>query len=272
MSIQYQRQTIGVEKKRGFLYVPVIGQKYMPATTGKFRVLLSGEKETRQLSYNADYKRVFGLTAWYKKNKIAAGSLLNIELDDDLMKVSVASAAPQPETEREETENAIDLSGLSSIAKGNIVEDRIKELVLLYGQGLLNVYKPVIDDRGIDLIVMRDGVFMPIFLQVKSRFNASKKESLLIEVGDNTFTAHHSYYILGASFNPATLELDDKLLLIPSADFELKATPIKDYNKKRVTVSLKKDAKGLWSEYLISKTTLVEALMDKFEEMAKYLK
>ena len=119
---------------------------------------------------------------------------------------------------------------------------------------------------------MRDGIFSPIFLQVKSRFNASKKESLLIDVGDNTFTAHHTYYVLGASFNPATLELDDKMLLIPSADFEKLATPLKGYNKKRVTVSLKNDAKGLWTKYLISKSTLVDTLMEKFEEMSRYLK
>ena len=82
------------------------------------------------------------------------------------------------------------------MSKGNIVEDRIKELIILYGQGLLNVYKPVVDNRGIDLIVIREGVFMPIFLQVKSRFNAAEKETLLIDVNDKTFNPHHSFYIV----------------------------------------------------------------------------
>jgi len=176
------------------------------------------------------------------------------------------------ESREDETERLIDLSGLSSMSKGNIVEDRIKELIVLYGQGLLNVYKPVVDNRGIDLIVMREGVFMPIFLQVKSRFNALAKEMLLIDVSDKTFNPHHSFYIAGASFNPSTLELDNKLLFIPSKIFEEKATHIKEYNKKRVTVSLRSNSKSQWTKYLISKSELVDALFEKFEEMSQYLR
>ena len=39
MTVKYQRQIIGVEKKLGFLYVP-----YMPTINGKFSVELEGEK------------------------------------------------------------------------------------------------------------------------------------------------------------------------------------------------------------------------------------
>jgi hypothetical protein len=266
---KYKRAIIGVEKKLGFLYVPSIGQELMPAETAKISVLLEGE-EQQSLTYNKDHKRVYGLTSWYKKNKIEVGTVLNIELTEKLMRIFIANDSTIKITEQ--NENIIDLTGLSSSAKGNIVEDRIKELVLLYGQGLLNVYKPVIDNKGIDLIVMRDGVFSPIFLQVKSRFNANKRENLLIEVSDKTFTSHESFYVIGASFNPITLELDNKMLLIPSKVFEQKATPLKDYNKKRVSVSLKKDSKALWTNSFIDKSELVEKLMEKFEEMAKYIK
>ena len=44
MTVKYQRQIIGVEKKLGFLYVPSAGQKYMPTINGKFSVELEGEK------------------------------------------------------------------------------------------------------------------------------------------------------------------------------------------------------------------------------------
>lgn len=271
--IKYQRQIIGVEKKLGFLYVPAQGQEYMPKQTGKFFVLLEGDKTPVQLSYNADHKRIFGLTAWYNKYNVTAGTLLNIDLDAALMKVSIASAINQPDNE-EKSKILIDISGLSSGTKGNIVEDRIKELILLYGQGLLNVYKPVVDNRGIDLIVMRDGVFMPIFLQVKSRFNAVKNGSLLIDVGDNTFSIHHSFYIVGAAFNPSTLELEDKLLLVPSKEYSdnSNAITVKGRKKRRMTVSMKENTKAQGAKYFIKKSELVEKLMEKFEEMEKYIK
>ena len=51
--------------------------------------------------------------------------------------------------------------------KGNIGEDEAKEIILKYSQGLLNVYKPVIDDRGIDLIVLKEKLYTPVYLQVK---------------------------------------------------------------------------------------------------------
>ena len=268
--MEYQRRVIAVERRLGFLYVPAIGQVYMPRQTGKIEVKLEGEKQLKQLNYNADHKRIFGLTEWYKKAKVEVEAILNIKIEGNTITISVAKDSSQTETSIEKSKNLIDISGLSPVAKGNIVEDRIKELILLYGQGLMNVYKPVIDN-GIDLIVMRDGVFTPIFIQVKSRFNAAKNENLLIEISDNTFTAHHSFYVLGASFNPATLELDDKILLIPSRDFEAKTKVTKDYNKRRVSVSLKERTKAQWAGYLISKTKLVEELLQKFDEMAKYI-
>jgi hypothetical protein len=274
MSIKYQRQTIGVEKKLGFLYVPAQGQEYMPKKNGEFSILLQGERKPIKLRYNADHKRIFGLAAWYNKFNVKAGTILNIELDNSLMKLSIASVTEQPDDEEEESEKLIDISGLSSGIKGNIVEDRIKELILLYGQGLLNVYKPVVDNRGIDLIVMRNGVFMPIFLQVKSRFNAVKNGSLLIDVGDNTFSIHHTFYIVGAAFNPATLELEDKLLFVPSKEYAENSNIMSTNGRKfrRMAVSLKKDTKAYGAKYFVRKSELVEKLMEKFEEMEKYLK
>lgn len=270
--IKYQRKIIGVERKLGFLYIPSQAQSLMPNENGRVQIQLLGEK-IAEFNYNSDSKRVFGLTAWYKKNKVVAGTILDIKVSKSLLIVRIAQNEVEfADSIENDSGDIVDITGLSSVAKGNIVEDRIKELILLYGQGLLNVYKPVVDNKGIDLIVMRDGVFSPIFLQVKSRFNANKNENLLIDVNDKTFTSHESFYVVGASFNPKTLELDNKLLLIPSKEFEQKATPIKGYSKKRVSVSLKKNSKAHWTNSFIDKSELVEKLMEKFEEMAKYIK
>ncbi len=271
--IKYQRKVIGVEKKLGFLYIPAQGQEFMPTSTSKVSVILDGLSKPAELSYNAVHKRVFGLTSWYQKNKVEVGTVLDIELTNLQLKISVAKAN-ETELEDDDESELIDLSGLSSGAKGNIIEDRIKELILLYGQGLLNVYKPVVDNRGIDLVVMKNGFFYPIFIQVKSRFNAVKKESILIDVGENTFSVHNSFYIVGAAFNPSTLELEDRLLFVPSKDYDAHSIIVtaKGKRKKRMTVSLKDNTKAKGAKFFIKKSELVEKLMEKFEEMDKYYK
>jgi len=71
---KYKRAIIGVEKKLGFLYVPSIGQELMPSETTNIPVLLDGEKQ-QLFKYNKDHKRVYGLTSWYKKNKIEVGTV-----------------------------------------------------------------------------------------------------------------------------------------------------------------------------------------------------
>ena len=278
MSVKYKRQIIEVEKRLGFMYVPAQGQEYMPKENTKFSVLLKGEDQPKQLSYNAEHKRLFGLTAWYKANKIDTGSVLDIELDSQLMKVNLTSAdepiVADDEEEDEQEHSSLDISGLSSTAKGNIIEDRIKELIILYGQGILNVYKPVIDNGGIDLIVLKNGVFQPIYIQVKSRFNVDETEQMVLTVSGNTFKPHHSFYVLGVSFNPQSLEVDDKLLFTPSYDVDTMGIRIKHKNKEniRIVASYKDQSKSQWSKFFIRKNELVTKLLEKFYEIEKYIK
>jgi len=156
-SIKYQRKIIAVEKKLGFLYIPAQGQEFIPAHTTKVSVLLDGTAKTTELSYNADHKRIFGLTNWYNKNSVTAGTIIGVKLSKEHIKPSVAKSEIVIADTEDETD-LIDLFGLSSGAKGNVFEDRIKELILLYGKGLLNVYKAVVDNRGIDLVVMKNGL------------------------------------------------------------------------------------------------------------------
>jgi len=270
--MKYKRKVIDVERRLGFLYVPAVAQEFMPSKKSQVNVLLEGGNETKSLSYNSKDKRIYGLTKWYKNHGIHAGNVLNIEIENSLLKVNIEQRDKKVTNHDQVSDEFIDLSGLSSTSKGNIVEDRIKELIILYGQGLLNVYRPVVDNRGIDIIVMRNGVFTPIFLQVKSRFNASKKKQLLFDVNDKTFNPHHSFYIVGVSFNPSTLEIDENILFIPSTDFNDAATSIKSSNKKRVIVSLKSNSMGKWTEFLIPKSDLVNKLLEKFAEISTYIK
>jgi len=167
----------------------------------------------------------------------------------------------------------LDISGLSSQAKGDIVEDRIKELIVLQGQGLLSVYKPVTDTQGIDLIVTKVGLYQPIFLKVKSRYNVQKRGYFLMDVSKKTFNPHHSYFVLGAYFNPQKIEIDDFLLLVPSEEVA-KTNSVKSNQGERYRVMnyLNPDSKGKWANYLVKKTDLANKLIEKFEEMGRYIK
>lgn len=273
-AITYQRKIIGVEKNLGFLYVPAEARALMPSETGIIVVQLAGEGKQKELSYNADYNRIFGLTNWYKKNTVQVGSLLTVVVSEEKVSVSIAKESIIEESIEipEPTEASIDISGLSSQAKGNIGEDRVKEIILLYSQGLFNVYKPVIDNRGIDLIILKEGIFLPIYLQVKTRYNVSKNDQLTLTISGNTFKSHHAFYIVGISFNPTTFEVDDKILLLPSKDLVELGIQLNHKNSLRVSASYTDKTKSKFARFFVSKEEFVEKLMEKFEAMSELIK
>jgi hypothetical protein len=264
------RRLIEVEIKLGFLHIPASGIEMMPAENQQLPVTMPDGSAS--LRYNAQYKRLFGLTKWYKKQGVKVGDEVLIEKDGSNYSIKFPPKKQHSEPESE-AETLIDLSGLSSQAKGDIVENRVKELIVLQGQGLLSVYRPVTDTHGIDLIVTKTGLFQPIFLQVKSRYNVQKHGYFLMDISKKTFDPHHSYYVLGAYFNPEKLEIDDLLLLVPSEEIaKLKPFETKIGPRYRVTNSLKVESQGKWAKYLIKKTDLASKLIEKFEEMGRYIK
>jgi len=275
----FSRKLIEVEIRLGFLSVPSKGTELMPEEKTKVDVLLDDEEKSLFLSYNPDHKRLFGLTGWYKKNKAKPKDeviLRMVKETPPTYKLSFKKAEPAEDlrTQEKAARELIDLSGLSSTSKGDIVEDRIKELVLLYGQGLLSVYKPVSDTEGIDLIIVKSGIFQPIFLQVKSRFNLQKNRTIITDISLKTFNPHHSYYVVIAYFNPSTLEINDYILLIPTEELRANAVIVntKYGQRYRVTTQLNPDSKSKWAKYIIRKTELADKLLGKFEEMARYIK
>lgn len=266
MKNNFIRKLIAVEIKLGFLHIPAAGIEMMPAGNGRIEIAMPDGMA--KLTYNAKYKRLFGLTQWYKRNKVKIGDEVEVEKNGAHYSVKFRARAKPVDSEKE-AEKLIDISGLSSQAKGNIMEDRIKELIVLQGQGLLSVYRPVTDTHGIDLIVTKTGMYQPIFLQVKSRFNVRERGHFLMDVNRKTFTAHHSFYVLGASFDPQKMEVDENLLLVPSKEVE-KGQIVNKGEKYRVVNRLALESKGRWSRCLIKKTDLASRLLEKFEEMKEY--
>jgi len=273
MANQIIRKLIEVEIRLGFLSIPSKSLELMPSEKSQIKVSLDGVDT--QLSYNSEYRRIFGLTGWFRKHKAEAGDLIIVTKQENKYVVILKkSQLTNSEKEQEEAEKLVDLSGLSSQAKGDIVEDRVKELLLLHGQGLLSVYKPVTDTEGIDLIVVKNGQFHPIFLQVKSRYNLHQNRSLVLSVKVKTFSPHSNFYLVGAFFNPKTLEIDENILLIPSKD--LVGNAIKVNSKAgewyRVVSSINSNSDAKWSRYIIKKTELASKLLEKFEEIGEYVK
>ena len=110
--IKYQRKTIEVEKRFGFMYIPSKAQELMPTKKAAVQVRFEGEDKPKSLSCNTEHNRVFGLTGWYKKNDIQTGTILNIQASPDGIFISLPFEQ-KPQTEIGEAEDLIDLSGLT---------------------------------------------------------------------------------------------------------------------------------------------------------------
>ena len=265
--VKYQRKLIHVEKKLGFLYVPAKARELLPNENTDVTLLLPGSNSPTKRTYNADHNRIFGMTSFYSEYNLLPGDLLSVEVTEEHIKINLQEKEKTQDSEEkeEEEEDFVDVSGLSSQSKGNIGEDRVKEIILLYSQGLLNVYKPVIDDRGIDLIVLKEKIYNPIYIQVKTRFNVHKRNRLILTINGSTFKPHHSYYIVGLSFNQERMEMDDQILFIPSKDIPELASRLSDGNW-RVTVSLTNGrTTGKYKKYFVTKEELVNKLLERID-------
>lgn len=266
---KFIRKLIDVEIKLGFLHIPAAGIEMMPEKDGKIAVAIDGKE--KHLTYNAKHKRVFGLVRWYKSHKTRVRD--EVVFEKNGTKYALSFKDKSQETPLKEAETLLDISGLSTQARGDVVEDRVKELIVLQGQGLLSVYRPVTDTQGVDLVVTKAGMFQPIFLQIKGRFNVEKRGYFLMDINKKTFTSHHSYFVIGAYFNPQKLEIDENVLLVPSLDVE-KGPVVKSARGEslRIQNHLSPDSQGRWAPFLIKKTDLANKLLEKFEEMAKYIR
>jgi len=271
------RKLIAKEIELGFLRVPANLKKEFPKENVKIKCVFNGR--TKELSYNPKYGRIFGLVNYFRKNEATPNDIIEFEIRDDNKVVLNYGKIKDDEKEIssieiEEAEDIINVSELPSQTKGNIVEQRIAELILLYGQGLLNVYKPISDIEGIDLIVVKRGVFLPIFIQVKGRYNL-RSRNIQIGIKYNNFNVHHSFFIIAAYFDPKEIDISDYLIFIPSEDFKNKANIVNKGKDKAIYVlnsKLSREYNGKFSKFVIKKENLVNKIFDKFKEMEKYIK
>lgn len=271
------RKIIAKEIELGFLRVPVSLKQYFPKSSDKVNCIIDGR--SKELTYNPKYGRLFGLVNYFRKNESTPNDIVEFEIRENNKVVLTYKKIKDKEKEIssieiEEAEDIINVSELPSQTKGNIVEQRIAELILLYGQGLLNVYKPISDIEGIDLIVVKKGVFQPIFIQVKGRYNL-RNGNIQIGVKYNNFNAHHTFFVVAAYFDPKDIDISDYLIFIPSEDFKNKANVVNKGKDKAMYVlnsRLTKEYDGRFSDFVIKKENLVNKIFEKFKEMERYIK
>jgi hypothetical protein len=120
---KFVRKLIEVEIRLGFLHIPAAGIEMMPEKDGKIAVNIDGKE--KRLTYNAKHKRVFGLVRRYKSNNTRVGDEVVFAKNGSRFELSFKDKSQ--ETPLKEAETLLDISGLSTQARGDIVEDRVKE-------------------------------------------------------------------------------------------------------------------------------------------------
>lgn len=277
---KFTKSIIPIEIELGFVRIPNKYKRLFPGIISQIKVYLGKTDKLIDLSYNPKYQRIFGLSGFFKSEKVEPRNILEFEkISDKEFRISLNKISEEESIKKplsiEEAEEIINIGEVSSQAKGNIVENRIKELIILYGQGILNVYEPAADIEGIDLIVLKRKTFQPLFIQVKSRYVLRQDKNLQIVISKKALNIHHTAFIVGAYYNPQKMDLDDYIVFIPSEMFEKKATIIYKNTDREMYVlvaPLKADTHNRFSEFIIRKDNLVAKIFEKFNEIEKYYK
>jgi len=90
VSIEKQRFTIRLSASRlekGLLAIPQKFKDWFPSEKGQIQVVFDDEEKTKALTFHpfdlvAKENRIFGLSHWFSKRKVAEGDLISITLED----------------------------------------------------------------------------------------------------------------------------------------------------------------------------------------------
>lgn len=277
-NIKFTKNVIPIEIELGFIRIPNKYKGQFPKENSHISFHLDGADKI-DLSYNPKHQRIFGLVNFFKSKKVEPRDILKFEkISDKEFKITLEKTSQQESAEKplgeEEAQEIINMGEIPSQAKGNIVEGRIKELITLYGQGILNVYEPSADIEGIDLVVLKRKVFQPLFIQVKSNFKL-RGNNLQIGIKSRALNPHHTLFIVGAYYNPQKMDIEDYIVFAPSKDFIQRANIISKGTDKEMYVlntPLRTDTHNRFSEFIIRKDNLVAKIFEKFNEIERYYK
>ena len=262
------KETKHGELQGALMNIPAAVREYLPLRGKKVTIEFQGE--TKELTYNPNYSQLTGLTWLHRACNAKVGTILKLLFFKDIIRISVSNEGEMQEALGREQDNVVDKTGLHSLIKGAIGENKIKELLWILSEGGFEVHKSTPDIRGIDLVVIKGDSFHPIYLQVKTRFNVQVEERMILTINSKTFTPHPAFFIVGVSFDISKMDVEDKILFIPSK--ELKGMVKGDGSPITIIASWKPDSKDKWQKYFINKEQFIEKLTEKFDQMDDILK
>lgn len=156
-------------------------------------------------------------------------------------------------------------STLMSVQKGNIVEARVSELVLLYGSNL-SCYRPVSDDEGIDLIVKEKGSLKSIYIQIKSNFSDDFSKPFVATIRNKSAVDNYSMAFVFCLFDTSKGDVHDYVWFVPAPDFIRMAHRDKNDLLGFVSGKQKKES-NKWDAYMIDKRDLANRVMEQLKRI-----
>lgn len=177
-----------------------------------------------------------------------------------------AKPAKQEELTEEHEKKEYKVSDtLMSVQKGNIVEARVSELVLLYGTNL-SCYRPLSDDEGIDLIVKEKGSLKSIYIQIKSNFSDDFSRPFVATVKERSVVDNYSMAFVFCLFDTSKGDIHDYVWFVPAPDFMRMAHRDKNGLLGFVSGKQKKDG-NKWDAFMIDKRDLAGRVMDQLKRV-----
>jgi len=154
---------------------------------------------------------------------------------------------------------------LMSVQKGNIVEARVSELILLYGTNL-SCYRPISDDEGIDLIVKEKGSLKSIYIQIKSNFSDDFSKPFVATVKERSLVDNYSMAFVFCLFDTSKGDVHDYIWFVPAPDFVRMAYKDKNDLLGFVSGKQKKDS-NKWDEFMIDKRDLAGHVIEQLKRI-----
>lgn len=154
---------------------------------------------------------------------------------------------------------------LMTVQKGNIVEARVSELILLYGTNL-SCYRPLSDDEDIDLIVKEKGSLKSIYIQIKSNFSDDFSRPFVATVKERSTVDHYSMAFVFCLFDTSKGDVHDYVWFVPAPDFVRMASKDKNDLLGFVSGKQKKDG-STWGAFMIDKRDLSTKVIEQLKRI-----
>ncbi len=151
---------------------------------------------------------------------------------------------------------------LNTKQQGDIAENRVAELIMLYGKGL-KCYRPVSDDEGIDLIVnlKKKNKIKSVYIQVKSTFG-HRQRGFVSSVKESSIWKDENMLFVFVYFDLTEGDIYENLFCIPAPAF-LKLTKHSGSNKRRTfSVGLRHPERSKYAEFMIEKRELANKVRE----------